>query len=76
MRWASCNTSTEILFRGPPHQPSGLPAERELRKDRPVPLWWTGAADYSSLWQVYGDDVDIIELIKAGRHVREGQDFL
>ena len=43
---------------------TGLPRDREIRKDRAVPALVSGSRALRSLWQVYCDDADYAELIK------------
>ena len=41
-----------------------LPLDREIRKDKPMPVLSAVAAKYMQLWEVYADDLDLMRLLK------------
>ena len=41
----------------------GLPLSRELRKDRAVPLMRGDVEDLATIWEIFCDDLDVIEII-------------
>ena len=53
-----------IVGTGSPQSgPNGLPGDREVRKDKRVPVSLPHLKGYEKLWQVYADDEDTIEIL-------------
>eukprot|EP00971_Amphidinium_carterae_P281422 5587301-Amphidinium_carterae.2 len=50
---------------------ANLPACREVRADRPLPMLSLRNPLYSQTWQVYIDDFDTLELVAAGEPERD-----
>ena len=44
--------------------PQSLPMKREVRKDKPFPVFNSSSADLSAFWQTYCDDFDLPELVR------------
>eukprot|EP00971_Amphidinium_carterae_P351971 6492369-Amphidinium_carterae.2 len=51
---------------------AGLPSDRELRADRPLPLHRGGCSGFDKLWQLYIDDFDVLELVSVYEEAKHG----
>jgi len=69
MGWISAMGLAQYLhrqmhIRGTGGPCAGLPLDREVRKDKPVPALASGRQPPGGLWQIYADDFDVIERAK------------
>ena len=64
MGWSAAVTVVQHLHRRMALQPQGLPTTREIHREKPLPQ--KEARSVSSFWNLYIDDVTILEVLNDG----------
>lgn len=72
MGWSAAVTVVQHLHRRMALQPGGLPSDREIHRERPLPE--KGVKTSSGFWNLYIDDLTVLEVLNdAVAEMKEGE---